>query len=79
MLSAEALVKMFVDIVSKNGNLLLNIGPMADGTIPNLQMERLKGLGAWLAVNGEGIFGTRPWQISEGTTREVISLRFIKK
>ena len=60
MLSVNELVQMLVDIVSKNGNLLLNVGPMADGTISALQVERLEGLGAWLAVNGEAIFGTRP-------------------
>jgi alpha-L-fucosidase len=66
MLSVEDLVRMFVDIVSKNGNLLLNVGPMADGTISELQMERLEGLGAWLRTNGEAIFNTRPWLITEG-------------
>jgi alpha-L-fucosidase len=79
MLTVEELVRMFVDIVSKNGNLLLNVGPMADGTISDLQLERLEGLGAWLAVNGEAIFGTRPWHTAEGETREKIGVRFIQK
>jgi len=79
MLSVEDLVRMFVDIVSKNGNLLLNVGPMADGTISELQMERLEGLGAWLATNGEAIFGTRPWHTAEGETREGIGVRFTQK
>jgi alpha-L-fucosidase len=65
-ISVEKLVRMFVDVVSKNGNLLLDVGPMADGTIPDLQIERLNGLGAWLAVNGEAIFATRPWVTAEG-------------
>ena len=60
-LSVTELVHLLVDIVSKNGNLLLNVGPRADGTIPRLQLQRLEGLGAWLATNGEAIFGTRPW------------------
>jgi len=55
------LVRSFVDIVSRNGNLLLNLGPRADGTIPDLQRERLLGLGEWLDVNGEAIFGSSPW------------------
>jgi alpha-L-fucosidase len=70
---------MLVDIVSKNGNLLLNVGPMADGTISALQLERLEGLGAWLAINGEAIFGTRPWVTAEGQTREGIGVRFTQK
>jgi alpha-L-fucosidase len=79
MLSVEGLVHLLVDIVSKNGNLLLNVGPMADGTISDLQRERLEGLGAWLAINSEAIFGTRPWQRAEGETREGISVRFTQK
>lgn len=78
-LSVEALIHMFVDIVSKNGNLLLNVGPTADGVIPELQRERLEGLGRWLAVNGEAIFGSRPWKIAEGTTAEGLPVRFTCK
>jgi alpha-L-fucosidase len=79
MLSVNKLVDMFVDIVSKNGNLLLDIGPEADGTISTLQLERLMGLGRWLKINGEGIFGSRPWVIAESKTKEGIDLRFTKK
>jgi alpha-L-fucosidase len=78
-LSVQELVRLFVDIVSKNGNLLLNVGPMADGTIPELQRERLEGLGAWLEVNGEAIFGTRPWVRAEGSTVEGVSVRYTRK
>ncbi|MBI1281876.1 MAG: alpha-L-fucosidase [Anaerolineaceae bacterium] len=78
-LSVEELVRSFVDIVSKNGNLLLDVGPMADGTIPPLQKERLLGLGAWLDVNGEAIFGTRPWVTANGTSTENIPIRFTQK
>ena len=77
--SVENLVRSLVDIVSKNGNLLLNIGPMADGTIPLMQLERLVGLGAWLDVNGAAIFETRPWQTAEGKTDGDIDVRFTQK
>lgn len=64
-LTCEELVHSFVDIVSKNGNLLLNVGPRADGTIPEIQRDRLRALGEWLDANGEAIFGTRPWTVAE--------------
>ena len=67
-----------MDIVSKNGNLLLNVGPTADGTIPALQRDRLLSLGRWLNSNGEAIFGTRPWQIAEGTTDSETEIRFTR-
>ncbi|MBN1584222.1 MAG: alpha-L-fucosidase [Anaerolineae bacterium] len=78
-LSVQELIHSFVDIVSKNGNLLLNIGPMADGTIPDMQRERLLGLGQWLEVNGEAIFGTRPWVRANGQTDQAIEMRFTQK
>lgn len=77
--SVENLVRSLVDIVSKNGNLLLNVGPMADGTIPPLQLERLLGLGQWLDVNGDALFDTRPWQVAEGITDGGIDVRFTQK
>jgi len=79
MLSVDELVDSLVDIVSKNGNLLLNVGPKADGTIPELQAERLRALGGWLDTNGEAIFGTRPWVEAEGTTCDGIDVRFTEK
>ncbi|WP_207589951.1 alpha-L-fucosidase [Halomontanus rarus] len=70
-LTATELVHLLVDVVSKNGNLLINVGPKADGTIPDLQKTPLQGLGEWLDDNGEAIHGTRPWIVSEDDLSEV--------
>ena len=76
MLSPVELIRSFVDIVSKNGNLLINVGPRGDGSIPAEQAERLLALGAWLAINGEAIYATRPWSRAEGSTDSGLSIRF---
>jgi alpha-L-fucosidase len=78
-LSTEELIHSFIDIVSKNGNLLINVGPMADGTIPPIQQNRILALGDWLKKNGEGIYGTRPWEHAEGESTLGIPVRFTKK
>lgn len=68
---AEDVLHSLVDIVSKNGVYLLNIGPKADGTIPDEQQEILLALGEWLQRNGEAIYGTRPWYTyGEGPRKE---------
>lgn len=56
--STETLVRMLIDTASKGGNLLLNVGPLPDGTIPQPSVERLRGMGRWMDANGESIYGT---------------------
>ncbi len=66
------LVDDLIDIVAKNGCLLLNIGPKPDGTIPEHEQEMLREIGRWLTINGEAIYGTRPWNTyGEGPTGTV--------
>ena len=76
MLSVAELVRLLVQVVSLDGNLLLGVGPAADGTIPEPQRERLLGLGRWLAVNGEAVLDARPWTQPAGRTAEGLPVRF---
>jgi alpha-L-fucosidase len=59
----EVLIRKLVDVASKGGNDLLNVGPTAEGVIPQPSVDRLLGIGRWLDVNGEAIYGTRPGPI----------------
>ena len=76
ILTATDLVRSFVDIVSKNGNLLISLGPKPNGAIPEEQQEPIRGMGRWLAVNGEAIFGSRPWVVAEAKTSQGTDVRF---
>ena len=68
--SAKSLIHQLLDAVSKNGNLLLNVGPKADGTIPDEARSILLEMGGWLKVNGEAVYATRPFLVfGEGPTK----------
>lgn len=72
--SSEELLYWVVDIASKGGNYLLNVGPKADGTIPAESLAALAGLGRWMKVNGDSIHGTRRWLVNrEGSTKPVMN------
>lgn len=68
--TTDVLIGNLIDIVSKNGNLLLNVGVKGDGTLPDNQVKVLRETGEWLKINGEGIYGSRPWMVfGEGPTK----------
>ncbi|MFJ2741119.1 alpha-L-fucosidase [Streptomyces sp. NPDC087440] len=77
-LTDKDLVTSFVDTVAKGGNLLLNTGPQADGTIPAVQADRMRALGAWLKINGEAIYGSSYWTQAEDKGANV-PVRFTKQ
>ncbi len=68
--STKVLITNLIDIVSKGGNFLLNVGPTAEGVIPEPSVKRLKEIGEWMKINGEAIYGTKRWHvIREGPTK----------
>jgi len=72
--TAKTIIHTLIDVVSKNGNLLLSVPVRGDGTIDSEEMAIVKGITAWNKRNGECIFGTRPWKIfGEGPASEVVN------
>lgn len=78
MIAVDELIHGLVDVVSKNGNMLLGVGPAADGSVPPEQLRVLEALGAWLRTNGTAVKGTRPWRTAEGRTDRGVPLRFTR-
>jgi alpha-L-fucosidase len=66
--NAGEVIHEMIEVVSRNGNFLINIGPRADGTIPEWQVERLRAMGAWLKINGAAIYGSRYWNTTQQKT-----------
>ena len=79
IVTTTELVRSFCDIVSKNGNLLIGVGPGPDGTIPDEQQEPIRGLGQWLRANGDALYGTRPWHTAAAQTTQGTEVRFTEK
>jgi alpha-L-fucosidase len=67
-LSVEYFVHELIETVAFGGNMLLNVGPAADGTIPAIFWDRLLGIGDWLKVNGDAIYKTKPWKVAQNQT-----------
>lgn len=63
--TVESIIHEMIEVISRNGNFLINIGPRADGTIPEPQVERLHAMGEWLKINAEAIYGSRYWKVSD--------------
>jgi len=63
--SVESVIHEMVEVISRNGNFLINIGPQADGVLVPEQVDRLRAMGAWLKINGAAIYGTRYWKESD--------------
>ena len=70
--SASEILHELIDIVSKNGNMLLNVSPKPDGTLDQEALELLEEIGAWMKMNGESIYGTRPWVVSGDGDQRIV-------
>lgn len=78
-LSGGQLVRILIDVISKDGNLLLGVSPDDRGQVPQLQQRSLRALGAWLERHAEAVYGTRPWTRAESNTTDGVPVRFTIK
>ena len=76
IVDGRSLIHQFVDVVSRNGNLLLSVGPTPSGRIPVEQRRPLAEFAEWLSIHGEAVFRTRPWIRAEGVTDQGVAVRF---
>lgn len=74
--STEEIIHDLIEVVSKNGNLLLNVGPKASGEIALTDQIILKEIGEWLKINGEGIYESRPWRKAQEGDTQIVSGQF---
>lgn len=79
IISVADAISLLVGTVANNGNLLLNIGPKADGTLPEEQVKRLLAIGKWLKLNGEAIYGTRVSRRTSIVEKENVDIHFTRK
>jgi alpha-L-fucosidase len=79
LLPVPALIHELCTVTAHGGNLLLRVRPQADGSLDAVTAARLRGLGEWLKLNGEAIYGTRPWGEREGVTEDGVEVRFTTK
>ena len=78
VISDTELIRTLCDVVARNGNLVVSVGPRPDGTVAEEHLTVLRSLGSWLADNGEAIYGSRPWVVTESVTAEGTRVRFTK-
>jgi alpha-L-fucosidase len=76
LFSGGDLIRLLIDVVARNGNLLVTLGPRLDGSIPSAHVRPLVELGQWLRSNGDAIYGTRPWAGRQARTTEDLPVRF---
>nr|QTJ01949.1 GH29 fucosidase [uncultured bacterium] len=70
--TVESVIHEMLEVISRNGNFLINIGPRADGTVPEPQVERLQAMGKWLKINADAIYGSRYWKVPEQVDEHLV-------